>query len=250
MKVPFDKSGKFAVHIRPHTYPSAMKRPSTLFCALFFALSWVEAASQSGQLTDSTHQWLSIGVSSLAYKGDLGQNYSKWSGGFSAGLQFNTHKKWSGSVNLLAGTVTGQDTSPSFNLEPESGRTPNTYFKTSVISAYYQLHWNIYSGKRLRFFVGQGAGLLRYEPKNEEGLSLASQNNTRASNENYGSLTVLAPTSLGAAWKFKNNFGVGYRLTLFNTATDYLDNISQLGSRTGGDNVLGHQLSLMIPVYL
>lgn len=217
---------------------------------LVFCFGGSQSYAQNISAKDSTHQWLSIGISSLAYKGDLGQNYSKWSGGFSAGLQFNTHKKWSGSINLQAGTVTGQDISPSFNLDPENGRTPNTYFKTSVVSLYYQLFWNVYSGKRLRLFVGQGAGLLRYEPKNEEGLSLASQNNTRASNESYGSLTVLAPTSLGAAWKFKNNFGVGYRLTLFNTATDYLDNISQLGSQTGGDNVLGHQLSLMIPVKL
>lgn len=248
MKVSFDKSGGPA-RIRPLSYPFAMKRRFALFGVLFLSLFWIHAYSKNGQLTDSTHQWLSIGISSLAYKGDLGQNYSKWSGGFSAGLQFNTHKKWSGSINLLAGNVTGQDTSPSFNLDPESGRTPNTYFKTSVVSLYYQLFWNVYSGKRLRLFVGQGAGLLRYEPKNEEGLSLASQNNTRASNESYGSLTVLAPSSLGAAWKFKNNFGVGYRLTLFNTATNYLDNISQLGSQ-GGDNVLGHQLSLMIPVRL
>ena len=219
-----------------------------MIIAFFFG--WSQSRAQTPLLKDSTHQWLSIGIGSFAYKGDLGQNYSKWSGGFSAGLQFNTHKKWSGSINLLAGTFTGQDTSPSFNLDPESGRTPNTYFKTSVVLLYYQLFWNAYAGKRLRLFVGQGAGLLRYEPKNEEGGSLASQNNTRASSESYGSLSVLAPTSLGAAWKFKNNFGFGYRLTLFNTATDYLDNISQLGSQAGGDNVLGHQLSLMIPVRL
>ncbi len=226
----------------------SMKSAASFFLLLFLALCRHQACAQSAPAQDSTHQWISLGFSSLAYRGDLGRNFSKWTGGFYAGLQFNTHKKFSGSLNLLAGSISGQDTSPVFDVEAESGRTPNTYFNTSITSVYYQLLWHVYNGERFRIFVGQGVGLVRYEPKNEEGVSFANQNNTRAANEAYGTLTVLAPTSLGAAWKFKNNFGLAYRLNLLNTATDYLDNISQLGTQAGGDNVLGHQLSLMIPV--
>lgn len=193
-------------------------------------------------------KWISIGFSAQAYKGDLGDNYSKWTGGFYGSLQFNTHKKWAGTAQLIAGKVTGQDIDPSFNINPESNRRPNTYFNTSFVTAFYQLRWNIILKQRLRVFIGQGIGLIRYNAKDEEGLSFANQTNTRAANESAGAIALLVPSSGGAVYRFKNGFGLGYTLTLLNTATDYIDNISQLGTVTGGDNVLSHQVSLLVPV--
>lgn len=217
-------------------------RKMRLLFLFFLLLSFSSAVAQ-----DSL-KWISVGFNSQAYKGDLGDNYSKWAGGLHGSLQFNTHKKWAGSVNVMVGNVTGQDLNPVFNVNPESGRQPNTYFNTSFVTAYYQLHWNFYLKERLRVFIGQGIGLMRYNVKDAEGVSLANQTNTRASNEGAGVIALVVPSSVGAAWRFKNNFGLGYKLTLLNTASDYLDNISQLGGVQGGDNVLAHQVSLLVPV--
>lgn len=203
--------------------------------------------SFNGLCQDSL-KWVSLGFNALAYKGDLGNNYSKWSGGVHATMQFNTHKKWSGSINLTAGSLTGQDIDPSFNIPAESDRQPNTYFNTPFVSFHYQLLWNVYLKKNVRIFVGQGLGLMRYNPKDAEGNSLANQSISRAGNESSGNIALIAPTSAGAAYTFRNRFGLAYRLTLLNAATDYLDNISQLGSVSGGDNVLTHQVSLLVPV--
>jgi hypothetical protein len=210
---------------------------------LFLLMSFTSAVAQD------TLKWLSVGFNTQAYKGDLGDKYSKWTGGLYTSLQFKTQKKWNGSVNLIIGNVTGQDLNPVFNVSPESGRQPNTYFNNSFVAAYYQLHWNVYLRSRLRVFLGQGIGLMRYNAKDEQGVSLANQTNTRAANESAGNIALLLPTSIGTAYRFKNNFGVSYKFTLLNTATDYLDNISQLGGVTGGDNVLAHQVSLLVPIY-
>lgn len=218
-----------------------------LFTGLLQVLIFHETAA-NGREQDSTYRWISAGFSALAYKGDLGGSYSKWTGAINGSLQFNTHKKWSGSLNLLAGTVSGQDLDPRFNVDPAGGRIPNSYFRSTVAALYYQLLWNVYLGRQFRIFLGQGAGFFRYAPHNEEGVSLAAQTNTRASNETYGTITILAPSSLGAAWRFKNDFGLSYRLSLLNTGTDYLDNIAQFGSEPGTDNILAHQFALLIPL--
>jgi len=225
--------------------PAFIPMKSLLVVAVLLASSNILAQDPIKQ--DSL-KWVSLGFNALAYKGDLGNNYSKWSGGLHATMQFNTHKKWSGSINLTVGNFTGQDTDPSFNIPTESGRQPNTYFSTPFVSFHYQLLWNVYLKKNVRIFVGQGLGLMRYNPKDADGNSLANQSISRAANESSGTIALIAPTSAGAAYTFRNRFGLAYRLTLLNAATDYLDNISQLGSVSGGDNVLTHQVSLLVPV--
>ncbi len=232
-------NGSFKDTLRSFLYLRCMR--ILLFCLLLTTV-------HVGHAQDSL-KWISLGFNAQAYKGDLGNNYSKWSGAAYASLQFKIDKKWNGTVNLVVGEVAGQDLQPEFNVPPESGRQPNTYFRTSLVAAYYQVQWNFLLKERFRVFVGQGIGLLRYNTKDSEGMALSSQANTRAANESAGNIALMLPSSIGSVYKFRNNFGVGYKISLLNTATDYMDNISQLARSTGGDNILAHQVSFMIPVH-
>jgi hypothetical protein len=201
----------------------------------------------SGSVRAQTEKTLlQLGVGGNAYRGDLGGNYKKWKATFHAGLRFNRSKRLNGSFQLAVGSLTGQTSDPEYPGEPD--KTPNLHFKTSILSVNYELHYNIIKTDKVIWYAGQGFGIMHYNPKDEFGNALRERNDTRAEGESYGSITVVLPTKMGAIYFLPNALGLGAEAGFYNTLTDYLDNISEWGTKSGRDNALYIRMFLNVPV--
>jgi hypothetical protein len=58
----------------------------------------------------------------------------------------------------------------------------------------------------------------------------------------------MLPTQVGAIYLLPNQWGIGIQAGLLNPLTDYLDNIKELGNRSGNDNVMQTRLLLYVPL--
>lgn len=213
-----------------------MKKLVTLFFLTFMSLLQAQA--------QAPRKWLHTGVSMVSYKGDL-SSYEGFSSAFHVGIQFNKKKRLNGGFNLGFGSVTGENRSFTTDI-PD--KTPNRFFKTNFFYVNYDLHINIVKRDNFILYLSQGVGFLRFTPTDQFGNNLSDQIETRADDETYRNATLMAPTKLGAIYLLPNYFGVAAEAGLFNTGTDYLDNISELGE-SGNDNLLAFRLSFFIPLF-
>lgn len=199
--------------------------------------------SQSLWAQDS-RSFLTVGVSSNAYMGDLSPSPKKWTSSFHLGLKFHKARLLNGQFNLSFGTITGQNR----HHEAVSEGEANDFFQTRVITANYDLQINLLKANHYAIYVSQGIGFTHYNPQNEYYEPLQEIPSTRAVNETYGNTAIILPTQIGAYYIFKNGYGIGLQSGIMNTMTDYLDNISQLGSNEGNDNILMNKVSFMVPL--
>ena len=195
-------------------------------------------------LAQLPEKFFQLGASTHAYKGDLNDSYNNWSGGIDIGLKFNRKKRVNGSLILGLGKITGQKASLPTSQLPR----PNSFFKTSYVTVNYSVQYNIVNKPNWRLFISQGIGILRYEPKDEFSISLQDQGDTRADNELYGNIMPILPTQLGGIYFFPNNYGIGAQLGYMNLTRDYIDNISELGTNSNGDNVLRARFAFYVPL--
>ncbi len=212
---------------------------------LFFLLNTLSVYGQQDSLANKAR--ISTGLSYNAYRGDLGNGYQ--SGGLAAHLSFMFahEKKLHGGLHLAAGSFSGHELSqatPDFGTEI----LPNTYVKTSFISVHYGLQYDIIRYKGLLLYVSQGLGIIRFSPEDEFGNPLIDALSTRASNESYSNAAAILPTQAGLDYTLPNQIGVGIKAGWLNTTSDYLDNLGQLGSKDGNDNVLQLLLQLHFPL--
>jgi len=190
---------------------------------------------------------LEISTKAAAYRGDLSKGFTKWDASFGAALRLNRKKRVNFYVEVFYGNMSGQD----IFFEPAvtaPGVQPNTFFRTSIFTGSANIQYNFFKNEFLTVFLSQGAGLLRYAPKDADGELLSLQVDTRLETESYTNNTVFLPTQIGAIYYVRSGFGVGLRGGLFNPMTDYLDNISELGSLKGNDNALTWTLSFLVPL--
>lgn len=193
----------------------------------------------------SPEKLLNLGVSANAYNGDLGGHFEKWTAIFHVGLKFNRKKRFNGNLNLGFGTINGQGTIES-NIPPAP--TPNNFFNTNIIYGNYDLQFNIIKNKHWIIYVSQGIGILRFNPRDQFFEDLQDRNETRADSETYGNTSLILPTKAGVVYLLRNGYGAGIEAGLFNTTTDYIDNISQLGAKEGSDNIMAVKFSFFIPI--
>ncbi len=222
--------------------------PKSLFAlfVLFFPFA-NQAAAQSG--TDkAVTRLLEVGISANGYRGDLSPRYQSWSPALQLGLKLNTKKRLNGHFNLGIGTFTAQNPDYGFSGSTEQPTTPNVFAKTPFLSLNYDLQVNLIKTRHWIVYLSQGAGLIRFQPKDEQKKPLQSQFSTRPGEENYNNVTILLPTQAGAIYLFGNGFGIGVQSGWLNPQTDYLDNISQWGNRPGKDNVLSFRFSFLAPL--
>jgi hypothetical protein len=213
-----------------------------------WCLALAAASVLQGKLqAQTTPDYLQIGISSLAYNGDLGDAFSKWTMGFHAGLLLNQKKRFNGSFQLGIGRVTGQDLEFS---SPEPGKKATTFFNTRFVTVNYEVQYNIIRTEQVKFYIGQGFGIVQYSPKDDEGNKLRDMPSTRPDGESYGSVSVILPTKLGLIYFLPNGYGLGLESGLLNTMTDFLDNVGRWGGNSGADNVLYFKFSLNLPVNL
>jgi hypothetical protein len=216
--------------------------------AFFFLIIMMATPAAFRAFGQNDRSMLQLGVSANAYRGDLSNQFKKWTGSFHAGLLLNRKKRLNGSFQLAVGTVSGQSKDPDYPGDPD--KTTNTYFKTRIIAVNYELHYNIIKSEQVTWYIGQGFGLLHFNPRDEFGDDLREQNNTRADGESYGSIGVYLPTKTGAIYFLPNGYGLGFEAGIYNTLTDYIDNISQWGTKSGNDNILYFKFFLNVPVNL
>ena len=187
------------------------------------------------------------GANMNTYKGDMG-DFNQWNGGFQAGILFNKKRKLNGAIQLTFGSVSDQQNVEG-STQISQAPSPNRYFKSNFFAVNYEVHYNIVKTSKWLVFVSQGVGFLRYTPKDEFGEKLEDQPGTRAAQESFRSSSFMLPTSVGAAYFLTNEVGIGIQTTFCNPLTDYLDNISELGS-SGNDNILNLKLSIYLPLTL
>jgi len=220
-----------------------MKKCIKTFIA--FALLLMIVRSPILAQEDKGKPLLQLGVSANAYRGDL-SSYDKWTIGFHGGLLLNKKKRLNGSFQFAFGKWTGQTNDVDYPGDPT--KTPNTYFKTNFIAVNYELHFNIIKSDLMKLYIAQGIGIVHYTPKDEFGEKLRDLDNTRAEGESYGSISFMLPTKLGYIYFLPNRMGLGIETGFYNTLTDYLDNVSDWGTRSGKDNVLYVKFSISVPV--
>ena len=191
--------------------------------------------------------YIELGVSANAYRGDLA-SYEKFTQVFHVALRLNKNRVLNSRFGLSAGFLTGENRRYTFSDGSGGRTTPNTFFRTSIISFDYELQINLYRTPSLAVYLSQGIGLVRYNVQNDLREDLIDLQETRAENETYNNFAFMLPTGLGATYFFKNGYGVGAQASILNTQSDYLDNISEWGIQSGNDNVLRFKFYLYIPL--
>ncbi|MEO1049980.1 MAG: hypothetical protein AAFX87_05125 [Bacteroidota bacterium] len=211
---------------------------------VFFTLLVFSFSAVIGQDLDN---YVYGGVSANGYNGDA-SGYGRFSGIFNAGLRFNRKEKLNGSLNLSIGSITSSNIDFNPSNFPGTNRIPNSFFETSFFSFHYQLQYNLIKKENLIVYVGQGIGFIRFNPKDDLNNNLQDIPETRAQGEEYTNISLMLPTSVGVVYILPNGFGFGFNTTLYNPLTDYLDNISDLGTDEGNDNMLAFGLSMYVPL--
>lgn len=190
-----------------------------------------------------------IGVSPVAYKGDLSASYSDFNFAFSAGLKFNRNKRLNGQLNLTVGKISGQTMDKFFYKIPDDSTVkPVNYVKTPFFAVDYSLQYNFIKKKNFIFFLGQGVGIMNYTPKDEYGKALTEKSSSRNADESLTSIAICMPSRIGIIGLFDNGIGLGINAGFLNTFTDYLDNISELGKKQGNDNILTYNFLVYFPL--
>jgi len=192
-------------------------------------------------------RFIEVGVSGNAYRGDLQAGYEKFSSGFHLGIQWMKKKRINGAINLQIGSVNGQNPDYIYNGSTAT-TTPNQYFKTSIFTLHYELQLNLIKKKRFRVFIAQGIGMIRFIPKDQYQNKLSSQLVSRAEGETYGNTSLILPTQIGAQYFLANGLGAGFKMGWYNPQTDYIDNVSKWGNKSGNDKIFNFRFSVMIPV--
>lgn len=221
-----------------------MKQPIYLLCILLIAVMFSSQA-----VAQNKKAFFQLGLSANSYKGDLQDSYAKLSSGFHFGVRVHGEKRVNAELLLQVGSLTGQNVDFTYTTD-EPDVTPNTFFKTRLMSGQFNININIIKKENFRLFFSQGIGLLSFQPENDLGESLNELPDTRLFGESYTTNSLMLPTSLGALYTLKNGFGFAFRLGYLNPQTDFLDNISALGTDDKNDRIFQSSFTFLVPFNL
>jgi hypothetical protein len=227
-------------------YLSAMLRSwRYILYAVLMAWSAMPAWAQEAPLRRTPALQVGLGLVGLTYKGDLNyksESYYRLNTGVRVSLQFDNQRRVSPQLGLMLAGFTAQNR----DLGPTDGVQPNTFVRTGLLAVDMRLLVRILKDTRARPYVGLGLGLLAFTPRDAEGNNLVSNLNTRREEETYGNLTAQFPLVLGCQYRVNELVALGIELVHQPTGTDYLDNISALGPRSGNDRLQSLTLSLLL----
>ncbi len=195
-------------------------------------------------------RFLELGSSMSSYRGDLNPKYQNVGSTLQVGLKLNFKKRINSHFQANYGSISGSNLFYTFTDTEGNTTTPNIYFKTRFFTIQYDLQVHLLKTSHWHIYLSQGIGLLRFTPKDEHNQSLVNQNNTRTADELYNTVSAVLPTQLGISYLFVNGYGINMQTGWLNPQTDYLDNISQWGSRAKKDNVWQLRLALIVPLTL
>ena len=186
---------------------------------------------------------LGLGMFGTAYRGDLtidGEALHRFYPGFNVSLQFASEKLITPQLNFGFGRFVAQNR----NLEPVGGISPNTFTDTRIFFVDFRLKARFLRTGYLHPYLATGIGLLGYTPKDAEGKTLLENFTSRQEGETYGTVTASFPLSLGIELDLHPLLTWGLEYSFRPTSSDYLDNISALGQRSGNDQLHLFTMSL------
>ncbi|MDP5172788.1 MAG: porin family protein [Bacteroidia bacterium] len=190
---------------------------------------------------------LGIGYTGTAYRGDFtAESGAIWRAepGINFSVDVDKQKPLRLQLNIGTGGFTEQADSP-LPLAPE-GINPNTFVRTTFFYTDLKLVYRFFVQQPVRPYLGVGAGLFSFQPRDEAGNFLGENIFSRLPEEEYLTLIGSIPVSAGVEWKISSSVGLGLEYTYRMTGSDYLDNISQLGTASGNDKLHSLQLKLLV----
>lgn len=188
---------------------------------------------------------LGIGLLASGYQGDLTTNssvFERFSPGASLSLQFASEKLLSPQLNGGFGKFAAQDR----DIAAVDGIQPNTFVETGFFFVDLRLKARFLREAGIHPYLSAGIGMLGYTPRDADGNILLDNFATREDGETYGSISANFPLSAGLEIKLNPILHLGLEYTYRATTTDYLDNISALGTADGNDKLHSVLLSMYI----
>ena len=188
---------------------------------------------------------LGVGFMGAAYNGDLttnGDALHRFYPGFNFTLQFASEKLISPQLNAGFGRFVTQDR----DIAPVEGIQPNTFVDTRFFHVDFRLKARFLREKMVHPYISAGLGLLGYTPRDQDGNNLLDNLSTRNEFETYGSIAASFPLSPGVEIEMSPLLILGLEYTFRPTTSDYLDNISELGTKDGNDRIQALILSLYV----
>ncbi len=189
-----------------------------------------------GQSASQKPLRLGMGFMGAAYNGDLttnGDALHRFYPGFNFTLQFASEKLIGPQLNTGFGRFVTQDR----DIAAVDGIQPNTFVDTRFFHVDFRLKARFLRETAFHPYVSAGLGLLGYTPRDVDGNNLLDNLSTRNEGETYGSITASFPLSMGFEVEMSPLVMLGAEYTYRPTTSDYLDNISQLGSQDGNDKL-------------
>ncbi|MBK6263748.1 hypothetical protein JKA74_01770 [Marivirga sp. S37H4] len=189
------------------------------------------------------NKFTGIGIGMVLPKTDLAPTYQKPGSNYSASFHFNKRKRLNLSLFLNIGKVQSEDREVAYLDQSEF--QINSYASTVYQSLHVEPTFNLVKKENWAIFIAQGFGFFSFRVYDQHHNDLSDQLNSRAPGESVSNFAVILPTSLGAYYFLPNDFGFHAKISLWNTQTDYLDNISSFGNPDNNDNILNFQLSVV-----
>lgn len=188
-----------------------------------------------------------LGLSGYAYTGDLTVAANRFRRAYPGGaisVQFAGARPLHLQLNAGFGRFVEQ--AEGWVPPLESGIRPNTFVETSLFYTDLRLRFRPWSHRVVHPYFSAGLGMLFFSPTDKEGNSLVENSLTRLPGEEYNNLTASFPLNAGLMLRINRQVSLAAGYTYRVVASDYLDNIGQLGPRPGNDALHTVDLSLYV----
>ena len=214
-----------------------------LICTIVFLLASFSVFCQTDTSKTQKTKSLKISTLAIASKGDVASTYNKWNIGSQWTLMLNQQRRFSGSFSLFFGSTSQQKRNYEIS---NSTITPTNYVKCKLSGLYYDLQLRLINKQKVSLSIAQGIGLLRFIPLDEYGNKLIDQYESREEFESYETVSTIFPRRIILQYKFLPFLSASYSLSSLSPSTDYIDNVSNLGTQKGNDKVIFHNFGLVV----
>lgn len=217
--------------------------PHLLFYTCLFLLLCLTAAGQDMP----PPLRIGMGFTGNAYRGDLtSETGSIWRAepGANFTVDLDNDKPLRIQLNLGFAGFTEQADGP-LPMAPE-GVAPNQFVRTTFFYTDLRVQYRFLLNAPIQPYFSIGAGLFSFQPRDAAGNFLGENIFSRLPGEEYLTLIGSLPLSVGLEYKLNRSIGLGLEYTYRMTGSDYLDNIGQLGTASGNDQLHGLQLKLFM----
>ena len=194
---------------------------------------------------------IGLGPSANFFYGDLqreDERIHRPYAGMNLALQFNSPRLISPQLNVGFGSYRTQDRA--FEVD-RNDVEPNTFASSNYFYLDFMLRIRPLQRRLFRPHAGVGIGIFAFNPKSVTGEELVNRLETRLPGEEYNTTTGTLPLNIGFTWAINDLVAFGmdyYRHVVF---SDYLDNVGELGARSGNDGMNSIQMMVYLtPSYL